>query len=125
MMKLIFTAALVAGLAVLGWVGAGYIGGHTLALALTLLIAAFYMAGAWELWLFRRGSSALERALKSLKDAPANLDGWLASLPAGLSIPVRQRVEGGGQAFLDPCWFPTSPGCSFFSACWAPSLAWS
>ena len=102
MMKLIFTAALVAGLAVLGWVGVGYIGGHTLALALTLLIAAFYLAGAWELWLFRRGSSALERALKSLKAAPANFDGWLASLPAGLSIPVRQRVEGGRSGLPGP-----------------------
>lgn len=94
MMKLIFAAAFLAGLSVLGWVGVGYLGGHTLALAVTLLILAFYLGGAFELLLFRRATRALDAALEALKDTPASLDSWLAALPAGLSNPVRQRIEG-------------------------------
>lgn len=94
MTKMIFGAAFVAGLATIGWVGAGYIGGHVLALAVTLLIAAFYLAGTWELVRFHRGTQALNGALQALSTPPANLDGWLEPLPPGLRVAVRQRVEG-------------------------------
>src|SRR5690606_18193869 len=39
-----------AGLAAAGWIAAGYAGGHLLALCVTLLIVAFYLAGALELY---------------------------------------------------------------------------
>ncbi len=94
MTNLIFGAAFAAGLATIGWIGAGYLSGHVLALAVTLLIAVFYLAGAWELVRFHRSTRALGGALQALNTAPASLDDWLQTLPAGLRIAVRQRVEG-------------------------------
>ena len=96
MTKLIFGAAFVAGLAIVGWVGSGYLGGHTLALAVTLLIAVCYLAGSWELLQYRRATRALSNVLQGLKDSsPSSLDDWLpATLPAGLRVAVRQRIEG-------------------------------
>ena len=102
MMKLIFAAAFLAGLSVVGWVGAGYTGGHTLALAVTLVISAFYVGGAWELMQFRRGTRQVDVALEALKDTPASLDSWLATLPAGLSNAVRQKIEGVRSALPGP-----------------------
>ncbi|RYF26527.1 MAG: DUF802 domain-containing protein [Comamonadaceae bacterium] len=88
-------AAFAAGLATVGWVAAGYRSGHWLALAITLVIAAFYLVGAWELWRYRRGTRALAGALQSLASTPlAALAEWLAPLPDGLREAVRQRIEG-------------------------------
>jgi len=41
-------AVFVAGLAVVGWVGAGYIGSNPLALAVTAIIGASYLMGRWN-----------------------------------------------------------------------------
>lgn len=94
MTKLLSLAAFVAGLATVGWVGAGYLASHPLALAVTLLIAAFYVLGALELWRFARATEALAGALQSLSATPERLDDWLAPLPATLRGAVRQRIEG-------------------------------
>lgn len=94
MTKLLSLAAFVAGLATVGWVGAGYLASHPLALAVTLLIAAFYVLGALELLRFARATEALAGALQSLSATPARLDDWLAPLPPALRSAVRQRIEG-------------------------------
>ena len=47
--KRFFMAAFVLGLAAVAWVGAGFFGTSWLALAMTLVIAGVYVAGAWEL----------------------------------------------------------------------------
>ncbi|WP_028605046.1 DUF802 domain-containing protein [Ottowia thiooxydans] len=94
MTKLIFSAAFVAGLATLFWVGAGYVGGYLLALGVTLLIAAFFLAGSWELVHYLRATKALAESLHALSASPASLDSWMTSLPASLRVAVRQRVEG-------------------------------
>lgn len=86
--------AFVAGLAVVGWIAIGYAGTNTLALAVTLLIAAVYLIGALELKRFRQSSDALAKAVGSLTTAPASLPSWLDTLPAGLRTAVRLRVEG-------------------------------
>lgn len=92
-------AAFGAGLAAIGWVGSGYVGDspHPLALAMTALIAAFYVAGAVELQRFHRATQGLAGALAALPAAeplPA-LGPWLeAHVPAALRNAVRLRVEG-------------------------------
>ena len=88
------TAAFAAGLAVLAWVGLGYVGANPLALSITLLIAAFYFMGALELHRFRRTTAELTQAIADLPDALPALGPWLARLPASLRNAVRRRIEG-------------------------------
>jgi hypothetical protein len=94
MTKLFSLAAFAAGLATVGWVGAGYLQAQPLALAIIVLIAAFYLLGSWELLRFSRATEVLAGALGALSQTPARLDDWLATLPAALRDAVRQRVEG-------------------------------
>ncbi|MDN7720193.1 DUF802 domain-containing protein [Burkholderia gladioli] len=94
-----------AGLAVVGWIGAGYLGGNPLALAVTVLIAAFYLGGALELHRYRQATASLARALGSAA-APASLDAWLQPLHPSLRSAVRARVEGERAALPAPALTP-------------------
>ena len=87
-------AAAATGLAVIAWVGAGYLLTNPLALVLTLLIGAFYVMGVLELRHFRAATSVLAAAVDALAATPASLAAWLEPLPAGLRNAVRRRVEG-------------------------------
>ncbi len=87
-------AALAVGLAVIGWVGLGYLGNNPLALAITAVVLAFYGMGAWELRGFQRDSTQLAGALDRLAAPPPGLEPWLATLPAPLRPAVRLRVQG-------------------------------
>ncbi|MCV6904095.1 MAG: DUF802 domain-containing protein, partial [Achromobacter xylosoxidans] len=91
---LINIVVFLSGLAVAGWIGAGYAGTNPLALAVTLLICACYLAGALELLRYQQATASLRRAVGNLSEAPASLGGWLEQLPAGLRNAVRLRVEG-------------------------------
>lgn len=91
---LINIVVFLSGLAVAGWIGAGYAGTNPLALAVTLLICACYLAGALELLRYQQATSSLRRAVGNLSEAPASLGGWLEQLPAGLRNAVRLRIEG-------------------------------
>jgi hypothetical protein len=83
-----------AGLAVVGWIGAGYAGTNPLALAVTLLIGVCYLAGAWELLRYQQATSTLTRSTASLSEAPASLGSWLDQLHPSLRNAARLRVEG-------------------------------
>ncbi|MEO8544174.1 MAG: DUF802 domain-containing protein [Burkholderiaceae bacterium] len=87
-------AAFVVGLGVVAWVGYGYLGSHMLALTVTLLIGAFYLMGAAELYRFRQASATLQSALAALPDTVSDLGGWLATLHPSLRNAVRLRIEG-------------------------------
>ena len=87
-------AAFAAGLAVVCWTAAGYIGHSPVALGVTLIIAAAYLAGALELLSFDRATRSLRQTLNTLSSPPAELGGWLAQLPPSLQNPVRLRIEG-------------------------------
>jgi len=91
---LINIVVFLSGLAVAGWIGAGYAGTNSLALAVTLLIGACYVAGALELLRYQQATASLRRAVGNLSEAPASLAGWLEQLPAALRNPVRLRIEG-------------------------------
>ena len=56
-------AAFATGLAVVAWVALGYVDSGPLALAMTALIGAVYVAGAVELLRFQRATEALDHAL--------------------------------------------------------------
>ncbi|WP_046112501.1 DUF802 domain-containing protein [Aquincola tertiaricarbonis] len=93
MTRHLFHAALAAGLAAVGWVAAGSVAGQPLTLAITLLIAAFFGAGALELHRFRQATATLAAAVAD-EQPPARLDDWLARLHPALRQPVRLRIEG-------------------------------
>jgi hypothetical protein len=94
MNRFLYLAALLTGLAAVGWVGIGYIGSNPLALAMTLVIAAFYVMGALELHRFHQATTTLGDALAAVPaDLPA-LSPWLDRLHPSLQNPVRQRIEG-------------------------------
>ncbi|MEM5432942.1 DUF802 domain-containing protein [Cupriavidus oxalaticus] len=95
-----------AGLAAVCWIAAGYAGSNALALSVTLLIGACYVAGANELLRYRQATLGLAHAVQGLSDSPASLDGWLERLPAGLRNAVRLRVEGERVALPGPALTP-------------------
>ncbi|MEK7490940.1 MAG: DUF802 domain-containing protein, partial [Pseudomonadota bacterium] len=95
-----------AGLAVVGWVGAGYAGTNALALAVTLLIGGFYVGGAFELRRYRQATATLPVALANLAAPPTSLGVWLDSLHPSLRNAVRLRVEGERVALPGPSMTP-------------------
>ncbi|MGC3023828.1 DUF802 domain-containing protein [Burkholderia sp. DN3021] len=96
----------VAGLLAVGWIGVGYVASNPLATAVTLLIGACYVAGAWELLRYRQATATLSRAVAGLAEPPAKLDAWLDTLPPGLRGAVRARVEGARVALPGPALTP-------------------
>ena len=87
-------SAFILGLLAVLWVAAGYIGGSHLALAVTLIIAAVYMAGALELRRFDADTHGLADALRAIPDDLAHLGEWLQRVPSALKNNVRLRIEG-------------------------------
>lgn len=110
MTRLLPHAVFATGLAALGWVGAGYLGAHPVALAVTVLIAAIYLAGALELHRFRQATAALARALAGLADPLPALRPWLDGVPASLQNAVRRRIEGESAGFPGPALAPYLAG---------------
>ena len=102
--------AFAVGLAALGWVAAGYVGSPGLALALVLAIAAFYLAGAWELQRLRRDTDGLCQALDLGSEPPASLETWLSTVPGSLQQVVRLRVQGERVALPGPALTPYLAG---------------
>ncbi|RZI86172.1 MAG: DUF802 domain-containing protein [Rubrivivax sp.] len=94
MNKVFRHATVAAGLAVIAWVGAGYLVGHPLALIVTVVIAAFYVVGAVELHRFQQATAALALALDDLAEPLTSLRPWLERVPAPLRNAVRRRIEG-------------------------------
>ena len=84
------------------WVAFGYIGGSTLALSVTLLIAVVYVIGALEMQRFHSNTQGLARALHSIPDDLGHLGEWLQQVPAALQNTVRQRIEGERVALPGP-----------------------
>ncbi len=101
-----FTLAWALGLAVLSWIGIGFVGHSWLALAVTLLIAASFILGTLELRQFRIQTQALDAAMGRLDATPAQLGDWLRTLPEALQQAVRQRVETGRGALPGPALTP-------------------
>ncbi len=100
--RIFFAAAFAAGLAAIGWIGAGYLGSNALALGLVVLIGGFYLGGAAELWRYRAQTGGLQQVLSGTDTAPPTLEAWLSQLPPGLRHAVRQRAEGERAVFAGP-----------------------
>ena len=89
-----FALPTLAGLVAVLWVGAGYAGSYPLALAVTVLIGAFFLVGVAELYRYRQATQTLTGALAGLSEPAPPLADWLNQIDTALRQPVRQRVEG-------------------------------
>ncbi|WP_045728135.1 DUF802 domain-containing protein [Xanthomonas sp. GPE 39] len=88
------TTVFLAGLAVVCWIGCGYLGSNPLGAGFAMLIGVCYMAGVAELYRYRQASATLVQALDDADTARTNLDGWLQRLDPSLRNAVRLRIEG-------------------------------
>lgn len=91
--KISWTAFFV-GLLAVAWVGIGYIGASPLALAMTAIIGAVYLAGAAELRRFDQATTSLSQALAAIPEDLPHLDDWLRRIHPALQNAVRLRIEG-------------------------------
>ena len=103
-------AAFAVGLLAIGWVGAGYVPGNPLALALVLLIGAFFLVGALELHHFQHATTGLARLVDTTSEPPPALGEWLVALHPSLRNAVRLRVEGERVALPGPALTPYLAG---------------
>ena len=110
MNRFLHHAVIAAGLAIVVWAGAGYIGSNPLALGVTVLVGAFYVMGALELHRFHQATSTLTKAVADLSAPPANLGAWLAQLHPSLQNAVRLRVEGERVGLPGPAMTPYLAG---------------
>ncbi|WP_374319364.1 DUF802 domain-containing protein [Pseudoxanthomonas kaohsiungensis] len=99
-------ALFLAGLAAVAWVGAGYLAFHPAGVAVLLVIAACYIAGAIELYRYRQATTSLAAALSDLPADGGVLDPWLERLHPHLRHPVRLRIEGERAALPAPALTP-------------------
>jgi hypothetical protein len=94
------------GLAVVCWIGAGYVGSNPLALAVTMLVGTCYVAGALELQRYSQATSTLARSVTGLSEPPSSLGAWLDPLHPSLRHAVRLRIEGERAALPGPALTP-------------------
>jgi hypothetical protein len=107
MNKSVMAAIFAVGLAVVGGVGWGFVGSSPLALAMTAVIGAVYVLGAYELLQFRAATASLVTALTGCSAEPlVDLGGWLGRVAPSLRNPVRQRIEGERVALPGPALTP-------------------
>ncbi|MET0550439.1 MAG: DUF802 domain-containing protein [Xanthomonas sp.] len=98
------------GLLAVCWVGAGYVGNNALGVAVSLVIAACYVAGAFELYRYRQATRSLELAITEDPTGSAGLPAWLERLAPNLRQPVRLRIEGARVALPAPTLTPYLAG---------------
>ncbi len=94
------------GLAVVCWIGIGYLGSNPLALLVTLLIGVGYVFGALELLRYRRATATLEHSVAALSAPPSSLEAWLGQLDPSLRNATRLRIEGQRVALPGPALTP-------------------
>jgi len=102
----LYTALFLAGLVAVVWIGGGYLASHPAGVAVLLVIAACYMAGAIELSRYRQATASLAAALSELPAEDVVLDHWLERLHPGLRHAVRLRIEGERVALPAPALTP-------------------
>lgn len=102
MTRLFFVLAFALGLAVVAWIGHGFLGSDRLALTVTAIIAAVYGLGFAELIGFRRTTHQLAERLRSAPDNREQIERWLSGLPEPVQFAVQKRLDGHSAALPSP-----------------------
>lgn len=82
------------GLAAVAWVAWGFVGASAMALVMSATIAAVYLWGVRELWLFDQATQTLRGAAQAAQQPVDDVQAWLLTLPPHLRAAVRQRLDG-------------------------------
>ncbi|WP_372796623.1 hypothetical protein [Litorivivens sp.] len=82
------------GAGVVLWMSSSFVASSTLALLVSVLIAAAYTTGFVELLRYQRETTALQHALDTAEHPVTDLNQWLQQLPTTLRFSVRQRIYG-------------------------------
>lgn len=106
MNKYLFHLAFFTGACAVIWVGFGFIDASGLAMAMTALIFAVYLAGAFELHRFRQATASLTQALGTIPEDAPDLNRFLSGVDGSLQHPVRLRIEGERAALPGPSMTP-------------------
>lgn len=106
MNKHLFHLAFFTGAIAVIWVGFGFIDSSGLAMAMTALIFAVYLAGAIELHRFRKATASLTTALHAVAEDAPDLNHFLSGVDGSLQHPVRLRIEGERAALPGPSLTP-------------------
>jgi len=102
MTRLFFFLAFAIGLAVVAWIGHGFLGSDLLALTVTAIIAAVYGLGFAELIGFRRTTQQLAARLNTAPDSREHVGSWLSGLPEPVQFAVQKRLDGHTAALPSP-----------------------
>lgn len=103
---LLHSVLFLAGLAVVCWIGVGYLGSNPLGASFAALIGLCYLAGIAELYRYRQATATLHTALSDAEAARDDLGGWLQRLHPSLRNAVRLRIEGERAALPVPALTP-------------------
>ncbi len=103
---LLHSVLFLAGLAVVCWIGVGYLGSNPLGASFAALIGLCYLAGIAELYRYRQATATLHTALSEAETARDDLGGWLQRLHPSLRNAVRLRIEGERAALPVPALTP-------------------
>ncbi|MCW0454590.1 DUF802 domain-containing protein [Xanthomonas sacchari] len=103
---LLHSVLFLAGLAVVCWIGVGYLGSNPLGASFAALIGLCYLAGIAELYRYRQATATLQTALIEAESARDDLGGWLQRLHPSLRNAVRLRIEGERAALPVPALTP-------------------
>lgn len=102
----LYLGVFLAGLAVVCWIGAGYVGSNPPGVIVALLIGACYLAGGLELHRYRQATTTLTQAVADLAAPPPRLPDWIDQLHPDLRNAVRLRIEGARAALPVPVLTP-------------------
>lgn len=105
MSKNVIAIVFALGLLAIGWTAYGFLGTNHLALGITMLIAAVYALGGWELRQFRGATATLVAVVQS-PGVPTDLDTWLTAVHPALRPAVRARIEAVRAALPGPALTP-------------------
>lgn len=94
MTRIFSLLALLSGAAVIGWAGTAFLGQNTLALGVTVSIAAIFLVGCFEMWRYQQSTSSLTTSLDQVSEPIEELDVWLAKIDSSLRDSVRLRIKG-------------------------------
>ncbi len=106
MNRIFFAVAFTIGLMTVTWVGIGFVGSSWLALVMTVVIAAVYLLGAFELTQFRAATASLASALGNVPPSVPDIVAWLGGVHPSLQNSVRMRIEGERVALPGPALTP-------------------
>ena len=114
MVKTLSALVFLLGVALIAWMGAGFVHTSPLALLVTLAIGVFYAIGYAELWRYQGDTGALEAALAGAGaeagTGAIELAPWLGTLPASLRTAVGLRIQGEPVALPAPLLTPYLTG---------------